>query len=297
MISGESPAVARRRVRLALRDARRRKSLTQGQVAKALEWSLSKVQRIEAGEVSVSTTDLRALLTFYGIQDPRRIEELTEAARISRRQRWWTAPEYREHLTPAMMQLLQFESEASAIRMYQPMVIPGIFQSKGYADWVLSMWSGDLSESDRKVRLEARLQRRQQVLDQPDPPDFLLILDESVLYRALGGLQIMADQLYELLELMRRPNIYVRVVPFAESAVIGMLGPFTVLDLGDEQDAILYRESLLQDEVAHAAHQVRRHRDVFEQLWARSFDEPASARLIEAKAAAMRSELDRQDLA
>ena len=54
MPPGNSPAVARRRVRLAIREAREAKNLTQGQLATAMEWSLSKVMRIEIGEVTIS---------------------------------------------------------------------------------------------------------------------------------------------------------------------------------------------------------------------------------------------------
>ena len=58
----DSPAIARRRVRLAVRDARLDKKLTQSEVAEAMEWSLSKVMRIESGEVTISPNDLRPLL-------------------------------------------------------------------------------------------------------------------------------------------------------------------------------------------------------------------------------------------
>ncbi|GGM24848.1 helix-turn-helix domain-containing protein [Dactylosporangium sucinum] len=54
MSLGDTPAVARRRVRLAIRDARNAKGYTQGQVADAMDWSLSKVMRIESGEVTIS---------------------------------------------------------------------------------------------------------------------------------------------------------------------------------------------------------------------------------------------------
>ena len=119
-VPGESPAVARRRVRLALRKARQSSALSQSDVAQRLGWSMSKMQRIEAGEVTVSGTDLRALLDLYGGFSDEDIERLTEDSRISRRQRWWTAPEYRDHLTSGLMQLLQFEAEASGVRAYQP---------------------------------------------------------------------------------------------------------------------------------------------------------------------------------
>lgn len=293
MSLGDPPAVARRRVRLALRMARDANKLTQGQVAAALDWSLSKVNRIESGEVSVSGTDLRALLAFYGVTDRDRVERLIEDARISRRQRWWADPRYREHLTAATMQLLQFESDASAIRIFHLTMIPGVLQTPAYASFVLATYGADLSEEDIKVRFEVRMQRRRQVLDRADPPELFLIFDESVLFREVGGPAVMAEQLRELLQVAQSPNVIVRVVPMAAAAPIALLGPFSILDLGDDTDAVLYRETHLVDDVVHTPQKIKKHRDVFEQLWERALDEAASARLIEARAAAMLASLDR----
>jgi transcriptional regulator with XRE-family HTH domain len=291
MVSGESPAVARRRVRLALRGAREAKGLTQNQVAQALEWSLSKVNRIESGDVSISTTDLKALLEFYGVDNQATVAGLVEDARTSRRERWYTDPRYREHLTPATLQLLQFESEASAIRTFQITLIPGVMQTEAYAAAVMGVVP-ELSEEDQEVRLEVRMRRRQQILGRRDPPEYYLVLDESVLFRAVGGEQVMAGQLQGLLSLAKHSNVRVRVVPFAKAALIAPLGPFSILDLGDEEDAVLYREARLVDEVIHVPERIRRHRVAFEQLWGDSLNEEASARLIEARAAVMLSSLD-----
>ena len=49
----DSPYLARRRVRLAIRSAREAKGLTQGEVAEAMEWSLSTVTRNESGEMTI----------------------------------------------------------------------------------------------------------------------------------------------------------------------------------------------------------------------------------------------------
>src|SRR5688572_13701384 len=116
MTSGESPAVARRRLRLALRKAREDAGFTQGQVAYALDWSLSKVQRIESGDVAVSTTDLLALLSYLGIDDAQEKSQLQEIAKRSRRKGWWDEPEIREHLNSSTLQYLAFENEATMIR-------------------------------------------------------------------------------------------------------------------------------------------------------------------------------------
>jgi transcriptional regulator with XRE-family HTH domain len=289
MVSGESPAVARRRLRLALRKAREAKGFTQGYVADALEWSLSKVNRIESGEVTVSSTDLRALLGLLGISGG---EQLMDDARASRRRGWWDEQQYREYLTPAMLQLLQFESEATVIRSFQSTLIPGVLQTREYAESVVNFWSEELGEAARAARLEVRMLRRAQVFGRPDPPQYLLILDESVLYRSVGGPKVMAEQLREMLAVMEHPEIIVRVLPLADAAVMATLGPFTIFDLGDEEDAVLYRESYLQDEIVHASGTVRRHRRIFEQIWEQLLNREDSARLIQHHAEAMLSRLD-----
>lgn len=292
MTTGESPAAARRRVRLAIRRAREAKRLTQRQVAKALEWSLSKVNRIEAGEVTVSGTDLQAMLRLYDVTDPERVQTLVAEARVARRRGWWDQPEFREHLTPAMVQSIQFETEATAISSYQPTVIPGVLQTRAYATAVISVWrGGDLADDDRASRLEVRTIRRDRMFGRPDPPDYLLVLDESVLLREVGGPQVMADQLYDLLGMIGNGNVTVRVVPLAHAALYAV-GLF-VIYANDDEDVALYRESSFADEVLYSSETIARHRDLFEQLWDQALTPDASNRLIEARAAALRSSVDR----
>jgi len=293
MTSPEPPAVARRRVRLALRAAREASGFTQQHVADELDWSLSKVNRIEKGDVTVSKTDLLALLELFGVDNDSLIEELVRAARSSRLRGWWDEPRYREHLTSAMLQLLQFETEATAIRVFQPTVVSGPFQTRAYAQAVLDFWQPELSSHVREARLDTRLRRGEQLLGRADPADIYFIFDESVLHRPVGGVEVMADQLRHLLVIMRRPNVHVRVVPFAAGALVAMLGPFIICDFGDEENAVLYRESLLLDEVLHAGEALIRHRGYFEHLWRESLGETDSARLIAARAEQMLPESDR----
>jgi transcriptional regulator with XRE-family HTH domain len=288
---GESPAVARHRLRLALRRARLAKGLTQRQVAEALDWSLSKVNRMEAGEVTVSSTDLQALLRHFDVTDRDRVEQLIEEARAARRRGWWDQPEYREHLTSAMIQSVQFETEATAIRSFQPTVIPGVLQTRAYASAVVSIWGGELSEADRDSRLEVRARRREQLFSRPDPPEYLLVLDESVLLREVGGPRTMSEQLYDLLDLARAGRVNVRVVPLAHSALYAV-GLF-VIYAKDDEDVALYRESNLADEVLYSAETIGRHRELFERIWDQASSVEGSSHMIEARAATLRSAADR----
>jgi transcriptional regulator with XRE-family HTH domain len=66
-----------------LRAARREAGLTQKQVATRMDWSPSKMLRIEAGAVSISTTDLVALLDCYPVPADRK-EQLVEVVRKNR---------------------------------------------------------------------------------------------------------------------------------------------------------------------------------------------------------------------
>jgi transcriptional regulator with XRE-family HTH domain len=67
-----------------LRQAREAAGLTQEQVAAEMEWSLSKISRIEAGAAGISAVDLRAMLDLYGVTDGVRVADLAGMARRTR---------------------------------------------------------------------------------------------------------------------------------------------------------------------------------------------------------------------
>jgi transcriptional regulator with XRE-family HTH domain len=292
MPTTESPVVARRRVRLALRRFREAKQLTQGQVAEAMEWSLSKVMRIEKGDVSISASDLRVLLDYLDVRDPAEVKQLLADARTSRSERWTVDPDYRDHHTPATVQLLQFEAEATAIRFYTNVLVPGPLQTREYATAVFgNAHDYHLDPAVIGARIEVRMRRREHILDRADPPEYLAILDESVLWRPIGGPQVMGEQLGAMAGVVANaPHAHVRVVPFAAAATIALLGPFTLLDLGGEENAVLHREGYKSDEIVHSPREINRHRDAFEQLWPLALDERASAALIRNRAQAFLAE-------
>lgn len=291
----DPPAVSRRRVRLALRAARERTGLSQGEVAKRLSWSLSKVQRIELGEVTVSPTDLRALLVdVYQLTDAGQIASLVAQARVARRERYWTDPEHRDHLPPGLLQLLQFEQAAVSIQEYQPSIVPGHLQTPEFADEMLASYGLNLTSDQRRVRRDVRLSRRSRIIDGSGGPQYSLLIDEGALFRRIGDSQVMADQFADLAQSAVRPNVHVRVLPMDRGAVLGMVGAFVVLRLGaEEEDAVLYRESHIRDELVEDAAEVQFHRDLFEQYWQQSLDENASRALVQARVHVLRAQIAR----
>jgi len=210
-----------------------------------MEWSLSKLIRIESGSVGISTTDLRALLQHYGIVDPTEVERILDLARAGKEQRgWWTA--YRDVASPQYQALLGYEGSASVIQTFQPLLIPGLLQNADYARAVLRPYYGEASADNRLEELvELRVRRQEKLFERPDPPEMFVVIDEAALRRWVGGDEVMNNQLLRLKEENQRPNVTIEVVPFSAGIHPGIHGgPFLILQFTDERDQdVLFLEN------------------------------------------------------
>jgi transcriptional regulator with XRE-family HTH domain len=233
---GVDPQVHRRRLGARLKRIREEAHLTQQQVTKALEWSLSKLVRIEMGAVGISATDLRALLQQYGVTDEQQLRPLLDDARAGRPTTWWR---HFGDLPPQFISYLAYESSATLIRQYQGLVIPGLLQTEPYARAVL----GAVSEPERISTLVELRRKRQELLDRSDEPRLFFILDEAAIRRRVGGLDVMLAQLRHLKELGRRSNITIQILPFEVGQHAGLNGPFVVLDVGDDYPVVYLENS------------------------------------------------------
>ena len=267
MTDSSSPLVPRRRIRGELRRARQEAGLTQESVASEMDWSLSKVIRIETGAVGISTNDLNALLRLYNITDPRRTRDLVSLARAARQQAWWSG--YRDTVTvsPTFFQYIEYEASASIIRQYEPILIPGLLQTRNYAHAVISRYHRRFSASDVETGVELRM-KRQQLLNQRTPPLLFMIMDEAAIRRLVGEKDLGVEQLMHIITLMSRPDVTVEIIPFSAGLHSGIAENFTILEFGNESDSdVVYfesaRESLFSRDDAEEA---SIYRELFEGL-------------------------------
>jgi transcriptional regulator with XRE-family HTH domain len=234
----ETPEVMRRRLRVSLRQAREALPLTQQAAADALDWSVSKIIRIEQGAVGITPIDLRALLNVYEVTDEKLIAELVEFARGSRRQSW---RQYKNVYSPASLTLFANEAVAAFIYKYEPTFIPGLLQTEDYARALLA----GLGHDDEEIELmvSARLER-QELLNRERHPDLQFVMGEVTLTRVVGGSDVMLQQLEHLKELSGRPGVELQVLPFSAGAHPRMGGAFTILEFADQNlDDLLYLEN------------------------------------------------------
>src|ERR1022692_2718464 len=162
-----SPAVQRRRLRTELRRARIDAGLTQDAVASAMDWSLSKLIRIENGSVSISTNDLKAILQHYKINDEKRTAELLALSRASRERSWWST--YRDSMYKRLIQLIEYENAAYISRHYEDLVIPGLLQTTDYMRVSTSQLAPEMPAKQVDTVIEVRL-KRQELLKRSDAP-------------------------------------------------------------------------------------------------------------------------------
>ncbi len=265
MSDGESLMAQRRRLRTELRAARLRKGLTQGQVARAMDWSLSKMIRIENARSGISVNDLRVLLRLYDITDMEQTEELFALARAARQRPWWSR--YREVAPPELLLLIDYESAASAISQFEIVFVPGILQTEEYASAVLRIFYDEESSLERVAALVDLRMRRRDLLTSENAPRFSFVLDESVIHRPVGSHAIMSRQLMHLLSVAELPNVTIQIVPFAAGLHPGVRGSFEVVQYDDTPDeSIVFLEGVRGDFISDVPEEGQNYLEAFRRI-------------------------------
>lgn len=257
------PSVQRRRLRLELRKARETAGLKQAEVAKAMDWSPSKLIRIESGQVSISTNDLRALLGHYNIKDSRRSATLLELAKTSRGNSFYD--QYTAVLKAGFHDYLSYEGAASVIRQYDPLLIPGLLQTEEFARAILSEAAG--LDEDAVDKAWTVRQHRQEVHDRENPPEISFVIDEAALRREVGGRRTMVRQLQRLKDFTAEPHVTLRVLSFSAGAHPGMLGNFILLEFSEADLAdLVYIETVEDITIRDDSEIIGRYSDRFQLL-------------------------------
>ncbi|MFC0108671.1 helix-turn-helix domain-containing protein [Kibdelosporangium aridum] len=274
MARGQSPTVRRRRLASELRRLREAAKLTIEEVGEKLECSASKISRIETGHVGVTPRDARDLLELYEVA-PDRLEALVQLSREARKKGWWHA--YNEVFTGAFVGL---ESDASSLRAFQALLVPGLLQTEDYIRAVMRSIRPDWPEAEVERRVGARMER-QRLLTDPEPPNYWAIIDEAVLRRTVGGPGVMREQLLRLCEIGTLPNVTIQVIPFEAGAHSSMEGPFLILGFPEQMDPdVVYVDTTTGGVYLEEQADVQRYTLMFDHLRASAASPDDSVHLV-----------------
>jgi transcriptional regulator with XRE-family HTH domain len=263
MTTGQSP-VRRRQLIAELKRLREASGLTQEEVAARLDWHHTKMFRIETGRTGPHPNDVRGLLDVYGVTNPEQREALIQLAKDSRKRGWWYS--YRDVLPSRYELLIGLEEEAATVRTFELAVIPGLLQTKDYATAQVKDGPLELDPEEIERRVEVRM-TRQDVLTQPNRPQYWAILDEAAIRRIVGGRAVMRRQLDHLITMSEQGKTTIQVVPFDAGTHPGTLGPFTILGFAEPGEIdVVYMETIGGNMTVDRAPEVEHYATAFDHL-------------------------------
>ena len=229
--------VAKRRLSRRLLQLRVQSGYTANHVCDMLNWGRGKVGRFEANQWKrPEMSDIRDLLRIYNVDEGER-EQLEELA-IQARARPWR----RDYSDIFENEFPGFENDASRIRVFMPLVLPGLLQSQDYAEAFIR--TGPRPPSWRRKALDTRL-RRQEILSRPGDtaPTLTAVITEASLRYQWGSRSERRDQIEHLIDMSRRPSIDLRIQRFADGPPPGLSSAINIFDFAEGEPSIAFTET------------------------------------------------------
>jgi transcriptional regulator with XRE-family HTH domain len=266
--SNVNPTVRRRRLGQELRRLRELKGMTAEEVAERLLVSQSKISRLENGRRSISQRDVRDLCGVYEVEDHRIVDSLMQMAKDSRQQGWW----HSFGDIPYSV-YIGLETDAASLRVYDPQVVPGLLQTRSYAEALIQGALPEATPADIEKRVQVRLRRQERIAAEENPLRLWAVLDEAAVRREVGSKQVMIEQLEYLLEMSQLPHVTVQLIPFQMGAHPGVSGQYAILEFPDAADSsVVYIEGVTSDLYLEKAQDVQKYAVMYEHLRAQALN-------------------------
>lgn len=277
MPAGGRPTVRSRRLGTALRQYRHAAKLDQPQAAEIIASSQARISRIESGHATPRVIEVRLLLDAYGIHDSAVRDKLEDLAKRSKNRGWWL--EHSAHLKSDYLDHIALEDDATYIREWQPVLVPGLLQTQAYAEALIS-GSPHYIEPERVTELVKVRMGRQAKIEEGGA-SYTAILWESVVANRLVDAEVHQEQLAAILEIGKRKNVTVQVLPFSAGVLGTMTSAFSAFSFDVEPvvEAVTL-ENLRGASVLEGAEDLTAYANMYDVLRSSALAPEASARLI-----------------
>ncbi|MEU6885779.1 helix-turn-helix transcriptional regulator [Streptomyces viridosporus] len=123
----------------------------------------------------------------------------------------------------------RLEREAVSLCTYECRLVPGLLQSEAYARALFENRIPLLTDEQLEAQVEARMERQRMLYERPTVP-FHFIVEEAVLRRRLGGVEVRRDQLNHVLEHTSPRNVTLQIMPLEAEYHSCMDGPLRLLE-------------------------------------------------------------------
>ncbi|HKR52519.1 MAG TPA: helix-turn-helix transcriptional regulator [Pseudonocardiaceae bacterium] len=261
-----------------LRRLREDAGLSLEEAAPRLDWSTSKLSRIETAKQGVDVHGVRSMLDLYNVGGAQ-WTEIIDLTREARKKNEWHAYGISDH------GYLRLEIDAAVVHEYQLAYVPGLLQTEDYMRTLFRNSRRRLTDAEIDQDVQARLFRQRRLTEEP-ALELVTIVDESALRRPVGGVEVLRAQLHHIMARATLPSVCFQVLPCSLGVHAGLNGSFIVLRFAElEEPEIAYIEhpagALHLDKDA----EVQACKLVFDQLRSEALSPYDSAALIERLAA------------
>ncbi|MEV6960001.1 helix-turn-helix transcriptional regulator [Streptomyces sp. NPDC051207] len=182
----------------------------------------------------------------------------------------------------------ELEKLTRTIEDWAPILVPGLLQTRAYAEAIARSAMPRASESDIEAVVKARLDRAS-LFTSEAPPKFWAVLDESVIRRRVLPPAGMAELLGHIAEVIRTTRSIVQIVPQNVPAHPFMMGLTRIMTFFDAPP-LVYTEGLHSGQVIDFPALVMEYRESYDLLRAAALPPEASLAMIEAAAEECRNE-------
>ncbi|GAA2425797.1 helix-turn-helix transcriptional regulator [Actinomadura vinacea] len=242
-----------------LRKLRDQAGLSQAELAKELDYSHDTISKVETASQAPSPEFAKRADDYFETDE--QFQELQPLAA-------------KEGIPVFFRPYADLEWTATAVRVYEPFVVTGLFQTQDYAREVLR-------PGQRASKLEQSISTRmgrQGILTREDPPWIVVLIQETAVLKVVGNQDTTKDQLGKLLELVAEPHINVRVVP--KDAQVFPSGGFTLFSRDDEPDIGYVEGAAIGGRVVELSSQVGELRKLWDMIGTAAMTDLASEALI-----------------
>lgn len=271
---GSGSAARRLLLGARLRRLRVEHGITRLSAGLSIRSSEARIFRLENGQTRIKPRDVESLLTLYGVVDEDERAEFLELVDEANSSPWWHS--YADLIPSWFQTYLSLEGSASLICSFETHWVHGLLQTEAYATALAKSRMADLPQADLERYVTLRLER-QRYLTGADALDLHVVLDEATLRRSPGDKKIMRGQLQHLIEISKRPNVRLQIMPFSAIAT-SATGAFTILSFpGIDLGEIVYVENLTNALYLERSEDVYKYKEFMKELQSKALS-PADSR-------------------
>lgn len=123
----------------------------------------------------------------------------------------------------------ELEKLAITLHTYECRMIPGLLQTEAYARQLFLDELPFLTDAQIEANWDARAERQRLLRERPNTA-FSFIIEEQVLLRRTGGVEVMRAAIGHLIDVAQLRNIELQIMPLVRESHAGLHGPMQLLE-------------------------------------------------------------------